>query len=184
MDNNMMKLVKAYLSNEKDKGGKGRAVEVITRVILNVAVERCHPLGVADISKKCKGAVEVKTACGWLVNPCYDSKEEAQEEIANGLPNFRHARYVAYAPEVFLSEGMSPEEAILAVYASMRVYTKKEFLSCVKDAGLFVAKKSSAGLWGVAIQTFKNSMKREALWFSLLENHGENLLDFAEKWKG
>lgn len=184
MDNEMMKLVRAYLGNTKDKGGKGRAVEVITRTILSVAVERCHPQGVADISKKCKGAVEVKTACGWLVNPCYESKEEALEEIADGLPNFRHARYVAYAPEVFLTESMSPEKAILAVYAAMKVYTKREFLACVRDAGLFVAKKSSAGLWGVAIQSFKNSMKREALWFSLLQNHGEDLFTFAEKWKG
>lgn len=180
----MMKLVAEYLKNEKDAGRKGRAVEVITRTILNVAVERVHPLGVADVSKKCKGAVEVKTACGWLVNPCFSSKEEALEEISAGLPNFKHARYVAYAPEVFLTEGMSAEEAILAVYASMRVYTKREFLSCVRDAGLFVAKKSSAGLWGVAIQQFHNSMKREAIWLDLLGNHGENLFDFASRWKG
>lgn len=180
----MMKLVWAYLENVKDMGRKGRAVEVITRVILNEAVERCHPLGAADISKKSKGAVEVKTSCGWLVNPCFMSKEEALEEITNGLPNFRHARYVAYAPEVFLHEGMTPEEAILTVYASVKVYTKKEFLSCVRDAGLFVAKRSSAGQWGVAIQQFKNSMKREAIWLDLLESHGENLLDFASRWRG
>ena len=180
----MMKLVAEYLKNEKDAGRKGRAVEVITRVILNVAVERCHPMGAADISKKSKGAVEVKTSCGWLVNPCYQTKEEALEEIANDLPNFKHARYVAYAPDCFLSESMTPEQAILAVYASMRVYTKREFLACVRDAGLFVAKKSSAGLWGVAIQQFRNSMKREAIWLDLLENHGQNLFDFASRWKG
>ena len=184
MDNRMIQLVNEYLGNERDTGSKGRATEVITRAVLNATAERVHPLGVGDVTKRYKGSLEVKTGSGWLVNPCYASKDEALQEIANGLPNFKKSRYIAYAPAAFLNVGMTAQAAIQAVTASVRVYKHREFLECVSEAGLFVAKKSSSGVWGVAIQTFTNSMKREALWYSILENHGTSLLEFAEKWKG
>lgn len=180
----MDEIVTRYLNNGKDSGGKGRSTEVITRGILNAVIERAHPLGVADITRKSRGSVEVKTGCGWLVNPCYWSKEEALQEIANGLPNFKSARYVAYAPNIYIDSSMTISQMVATVTASMRVYTHREFLNVIAGAGLFVAKRSSAGQWGVSIQQFRNSMRREALFYCLLENNGMSLLEFAEKWKG
>lgn len=181
--NALIELVNWYLGNKKDSGAKGRAAEVIMRTILNDKVERVHPLGVADISKKYKGSVESKTGCGWLVDPCFMSKEEALEEIANGVPGFQ-CRYMGYIPNVYLEIGMSAEQFIATVRASARVYTRKEFVSCVAQAGLFVAKASSRGIWGVAIQQFRNSRRREALWYDVLENAGRSMADFEKSWKG
>ena len=180
----LAKLVNQYLSNPKDDGAKGRAAEVIIRTILNDTVERVHPLGVADISKKCKGSTEAKTGCGWLVSPCFTSKEEALEEISSGVPNF-HCRYIGYIPKVYIQQGMTAEQFIGVIRASARVYTRKEFINCVAQAGLFVAKESSRkGVWGVAIQQFKNSLRREALWYDVLQNNGRSMADFEKSWKG
>lgn len=179
----LVKLVNQYLGNKKDPGAKGRAAEVIMRTILNDKVERVHPLGVADISKKCKGSVESKTGCGWLVDPCYMTKQEALEEIAAGVPGFQ-CRYMGYIPNVYIDEGMSAEQFIDAVRAQARVYTRKEFVVCVAQAGLFVAKASSRGIWGVAIQQFRNSLKREALWYDILGSNGRSMIEFEKSWKG
>lgn len=184
MDNRLIELTNLYLNNGKDSGSIGRTTEVIVRAVLNATAERVHPMGVGDITKKNKGTVEVKTGCGWLTSPIFSSKIEALQEIENFLPNFRRSRYVAYAPNVFIHSGMTVEQMISVVLSSVRVYTHKEFLTVIDGAGLFVAKRSSMGLWGVAIQQFKNSMKREALFYSLLESNGMSLPEFAEKWKG
>lgn len=184
MDERLVELVAYYLNNTRDSGSIGRTTEVIVRAILNATAERVHPLGVGDITRAHKGAVEVKTGCGWLTSPIFSSKVEALQEIEDFLPNFKRARYVAYAPAVYIHSGMTVAQMITVVLSSVRVYTHKEFLSVISGAGLFVAKRSSMGLWGVSIQQFKNSMKREALFYELLESNGMSLQEFAEKWKG
>ena len=184
MDERLVELVSLYLNNTRDSGSIGRTTEVIVRAILNATAERVHPLGVSDITRKSKGSIEVKTGCGWLTSPIFDSKAEALKEIEDFLPNFRRSRYVAYAPNVYIHSGMTVKEMISVILSCVRVYTHKEFLTVIQSAGLFVAKRSSMGLWGVSIQQFRNSMRREALFYDLLENNGMSLLEFAEKWKG
>lgn len=159
------KAAACYRRNVKDTGRNGRAFEVLVREYILGTVERVHPLGVSDISAKC-GAIECKSGRGWIVNPVFDTAEEALcYYYKNRLP-MNKARYIVYTP--YAEYGIN----------GARVYTQRTFLDILEKCGLITAKKSSRGAYGIAIQVFSNSAKKEAAFLDALDADGETLDSF------
>lgn len=167
--------MKTY-TNTHDNGKDGRNFEVVLRYALTGKEEACHGLGKTDITIGVKGVtIEAKSGAGWLVYPCYESKEEAEALIEEGFKMSR-ATYVAYVP-TFTGD---PYEAI--------VLTQAAFLAVFSKHKKIRAKKSSSGLWGVALQSyvptekFKASVKTYEAILADLADNGMILEEFAEKY--
>lgn len=153
-----------YENNAADVGGAGRGWEVRVREYLTGKVERCHAQGQTDITAA-RRAIEVKTRAGWLINPCFDSKETAEEYMRTTSRPMVGAQYVIYAPETQDAQGR-PLDVVSACY----VLTQKQFLRAAEEAGV-LQYKQRAGLWGIAIAQFYQSQKRSNLWFDKLEEY-------------
>lgn len=153
-----------YENNAADVGGAGRGWEVRVREYLTGKVERCHAQGQTDITAA-RRAIEVKTRAGWLINPCFDSKETAEEYMRTTSRPMVGAQYVIYAPETADASGQ-PLNVVNACY----VLTQKNFLRAAKEAGV-LQYKCRNGLYGVAICQFYQSVKRTNLWLDKLEEY-------------
>lgn len=150
-----------YERNVSDVGGAGRGWEVRVRAYLTGTVERCHAQGQTDVTAS-RRSIEVKTRAGWLVNPCFDSREAAQEYMASTRRPIIGAQYIVYAPETQDAAG-NPLDVASACY----VLTQKAFLRAAAEAGV-LQYKQRASLWGVAIAQYYQSVKRTNLWFDKL----------------
>ena len=154
----------AYESNSADVGGAGRGWEVRVRAYLTGNVERCHAQGQTDIAAS-RRSIEVKTRAGWLVNPCFNSKETAEEYMRTTSRPMVGAQYVVYAPETQDASGQ-PLDVASACY----VLTQRQFLRAAEEAGVIQYKQRN-GLWGVAIAQFYQSQKKTNLWLDKLEEY-------------
>lgn len=160
-------------------GRNGDNTENCVQWSVNGTLSRRRPEGCTDVVVKAGVTLEVKTGCGWLVNPWTDSKDEAQEAIDNGL-KMRRAAFVAYLPRY---EG--PE----SLY-EMTVNTQRNFLEILARYNLIRVKKGSNGLYGVAIQSyipspsFKASVTRYNAVLDGLSAAGETLDDFIRRVAG
>lgn len=163
-----------YLTNDKDSGSKGKAGESILRNYFTGRWERVHPQTTSDV--KGKGfALEVKSGAGWLINPCYDSKEQAQA-AAQAL-NRLNAQLVAYTVE-----GYNGESDLLRFIDETRVISSAAFIAILHSLNLVIAKKGSSGLWGIAIQVVKTSKKKRAALEAMLNENGITIDEAAEKY--
>lgn len=166
--------VDRYYLTRKDDGKQGRAGEVILRNFFSNVWERVHPQGVND----CKGkgfALEMKSGAGWLVNPCYDTKEQAQA-AANAL-NRLNAQLVAYTVD-----GYSGESDLIRFLDETRILSSNKFLAILHSLNLVIAKKGSSGLWGIAIQVVKTSKKKRAALEALLDENGMTVEQAGERY--
>ena len=154
----------AYESNSADVGGAGRGWEVRVRAYLTGNVERCHAQGQTDVTAS-RRSIEVKTRAGWLVNPCFDSKETAEEYMRTTNRPMVGAQYVIYAPETQDASGQ-PLDVASACY----VLTQRQFLRAAEEAGVIQYKQRN-GLWGVAIAQFYQSQRKTNLWLDKLEEY-------------
>lgn len=154
----------AYENNSADVGGAGRGWEVRVRAYLTGNVERCHAQGQTDIAAS-RRSIEVKTRAGWLVNPCFDSKETAEEYMRTTSRPMVGAQYVVYAPETQDASGQ-PLDVASACY----VLTQRQFLRAAEEAGVIQYKQRN-GLWGVAIAQFYQSQRKTNLWLDKLEEY-------------
>jgi hypothetical protein len=168
-----------YLQNLEDSGHFGRCFEVDMRHELINTVERVHPLGVADVTIKAGVTLECKTACGWIVNPQFDTPEEAKAYIEEKTRPMKKAMFVAYLPQY---NGENLEDA--------RILSQTSFLNMLKEAGLLRAKKGSSKnnpQYGIAIQSylptksFHPSMKTLAFVEGYLMEHGETVEEYVER---
>lgn len=168
-------IITKYISNTADDGRFGRSFEVDFREILTGAVERCHPLGVADVAVKRGVTVETKTGCGWLVNPEFDNAEDAWNYFENAYKPMIKASHVAYLPKW---NGENTRDAI--------ILTQAKFLNILEKNKL-VRAKSNKGYFGIAIQsyiptpTFKASVSRYESFLNDLADNGEIIEEFAER---
>lgn len=153
-----------YERNSADVGGAGRGWEVRVRAYLTGNVERCHAQGQTDVTAN-RRSIEVKTRAGWLVNPCFDSKETAEEYMRTTSRPMVGAQYVIYAPETQDAQGR-PLDVASACY----VLTQRQFLRAAEEAGVIQYKQRN-GLWGVAIAQFYQSQKKSNLWLDKLEEY-------------
>ena len=153
-----------YERNASDVGGAGRGWEVRVREYLTGRIERCHAQGQTDIAAS-RRSIEVKTRAGWLVNPCFNSREAAQEYMASTQRPMAGAQYVIYSPETCDADG-NPLDVASACY----VMTQKQFLRAAQEAGV-LQYKQRAGLWGIAIAQYYQSVKRTNLWLDKLEEY-------------
>lgn len=153
-----------YERNVSDVGGAGRGWEVRVRAYLTGSVERCHAQGQTDITAS-RRSIEVKTRAGWLVNPCFDSKEAAEQYLQSTSRPMVGAQYVIYAPDVQDASG-NPLDVASACY----VLTQRQFLRAAQEAGV-LQYKCRAGLWGIAIAQYYQSVKRTNLWLDKLEEY-------------
>lgn len=162
-------------TNERDDGKNGRNFEVEFRLLLTGEEGASNPQGVADILVKRGVVLECKTGCGWIVYPTYRTKEEAEALIESGF-KMKKAMFVAYLPKF---DGTNAADAL--------VLTQAKFLAVFGKYRKLRVKKSSDGLWGIAIQsyiptpTFKASAKvYESILADLFDN-GEYYDTFAER---
>ena len=153
-----------YETNSADVGGAGRGWEVRVRAYLTGNVERCHAQGQTDVTAS-RRSIEVKTRAGWLVNPCFDSKETAEEYMRTTSRPMVGAQYVIYAPETQDANGQ-PLDVASACY----VLTQRQFLRAAEEAGVIQYKQRN-GLWGVAIAQFYQSNKKTNIWLDKLEEY-------------
>lgn len=163
-----------YYNNPKDDGKYGRISEVLTRAYLDGEYERCHPQNVSDA--KGKGfACEIKTGAGWLLNPCFDSKEEAQAF----LPTFTRlkSQVIFYAVD-----GVKSVDDLPRFMDDLRLVSSHTFLLILHTLNLIIVKKGSNGLWGIAIQVVKTSKKRRAALEQMLDKMGMTIYEAEEKY--
>ncbi len=130
-------------TNTADDGRFGRNFEVDLRAYLKGIFERCHHMDVTDISVKRGVTLEVKSGCGWLVSPFTDDICEADDLLENGF-KMKRATYIAYLPQY--SENTDISE--------VRFFTQAQFLRIFTDFNKVRVKRSSTGLYGLAIQTY------------------------------
>lgn len=130
-------------TNTADDGRFGRNFEVDLRAYLKGIFERCHHMDVTDISVKRGVTLEVKSGCGWLVSPFTADITEADDLLANGF-KMKRATYVAYLPQYNEDTDIS----------EVRFFTQAQFLQIFADFNKVRVKRSSAGLYGLAIQTY------------------------------
>lgn len=130
-------------TNKADDGRFGRNFEVDLRAYLKGIFERCHHMDATDISVKRGVTLEVKSGCGWLVSPFTDDICEADGLLENGF-KMKRATYVAYLPQYNEDTDIS----------EVRFFTQAQFLQIFADFNKVRVKRSSAGLYGLAIQTY------------------------------
>lgn len=130
-------------TNTADDGRFGRNFEVDLRAYLKGIFERCHHMDATDISVKRGVTLEVKSGCGWLVSPFTADITEADDLLADGF-KMRRATYIAYLPQY--SENTDISE--------VRFFTQAQFLRIFTDFNKVRVKRSSTGLYGLAIQTY------------------------------
>lgn len=130
-------------TNTADDGRNGRNFEVDLRAYLKGIFERCHHMDVTDISVKRGVTLEVKSGCGWLVSPFTADICEADDLLADGF-KMKRATYIAYLPQY--SENTDISE--------VRFFTQAQFLRIFTDFNKVRVKRSSTGLYGLAIQTY------------------------------
>lgn len=161
--------------NPADDGYGGKIADVIVRKAIAQKIERVHPAGTSDCTVKRGVAVETKTGAGELDPFGYDTKEEAEEAMANDafLLGCTHVAYLAKFT------GDNVEDFI--------VVSRKRFIKILKTYNLVRVKKASSGKWKVTIQNylptpnFHPSKERAACFFEALEENGYYIDLFCEK---
>ena len=129
-------------TNILDDGLHGRNLEVDLRDYIASKYESCHGQNITDIVAKRGVALECKQGCGWLVSPSMDYME-AFDLLEQGF-KMKKAHYVAYMPK-YTSDGD---------ISALRFLTQKQFLDIFTKYNKVRVKKSSAGKYGLAIQSY------------------------------
>lgn len=162
-------------TNTADTGRFGRNFEVDMRAYLKGIIEKCHHMDESDISVKRGVTLECKTGCGWLVSPWTPDFMEVEDVIAEGF-KMRRATYIAYLPKY---DGTNLADA--------RFFTQAQFLGIFADNKKVRAKRSSDGLYGIAIQSYIPSEKfkcSKAVYAEILNRLDQGLTaeEFVEKF--
>lgn len=152
-----------YESNVIDKGRYGRGYEVRVREYLTGKIERVHAQGDTDI-RHARRSIEVKSSACWLLNPVFDSPESLQRYLDGTSRPITRATYVIYAPITKDEDGQPFEHVENISY----VFTQKNFLACLKKAGMLQIKRRK-NLYGLAIKQFYQSAKSEQKMFDALD---------------
>ena len=161
-----------------DCGAMGKRADVLVRKAITQKIERAHPAGVADCKVKRGVSVEIKTGAGELDPFGYDTKEEAQEAMANG-EYLRGCTHVAYLAKF---DGSNLEDFI--------VVPKKRFINILLKYGLVRVKRASSNTWKITIQNFlptenfHPSKEKAGCFFEDLETYGLYIDIFCEKMTG
>lgn len=163
-DSSIQAAVSSYTSRTHDKGASGRGFEVAMREYMRGEISRVRPQGAIDISAKC-GAIECKSGAGWLVSPVFDDKDAALDYYNSTRLPMKGARYIAYIPKFY------------GDVKQARMFKQREFLDILESLNLVTAKRSTAGGWGIAIQTYSHSQKKSDALFDALES-GETIDHF------
>lgn len=153
----------SYEKNTIDKGRFGRGYEVRVREYLTGKVERVHAQGDTDI-RHARRSIEVKSSACWLLNPVFESAESLLSYLNNTNRPITRAVYIVYAPMTKDDNGKSYEHVENISY----VFTQKNFLTCLKNAGMLQIKKRK-NLYGLAIKQFYQSAKSEQKMFDALD---------------
>lgn len=168
-----------YESNVIDKGRYGRGYEVRVRQYLTGKVERVHAQGDTDI-RHARRSIEVKSSACWLLSPVFDSEESLQGYLKSTSRPITKATYIVYAPVTKDAQGNSFERVENISY----VFTQKNFLQCLQNAGMLQVKKRK-NLYGLAIKQFYQSAKSEQKMFDALDaGDSMTLAEFKQLCQG
>lgn len=154
---------RGYEANTIDKGRYGRGYEVRVREYLTGKVERVHAQGDTDI-KHARRSIEVKSSACWLLNPVFDSEQSLLGYLKSTSRPITRATYIVYAPITKNDNGEPYEHVENISY----VFTQKNFLQCLQNAGMLQIKKRN-NLYGLAIKQFYQSRKSEQKLFDALD---------------
>ena len=152
-----------YEANIIDKGRYGRGYEIRVREYLTGKVERVHAQGDTDI-RYAHRSIEVKSSACWLINPVFDSAESLLGYLKSTSRPMTRAAYIVYAPITKTEEGIPFERVENISY----VFTQKNFLRCLQNAGMLQVKKRK-NLYGLAIKQFYQSVKSEQKMYDALD---------------
>ena len=144
-----------YEANTIDCGRYGRGYEVRVRNYLTGKIERVHAQGDTDI-RHARRSIEVKSSACWLLNPVFDSEESLRDYLKSTSRPITRATYIVYAP-ITKNENGEPFEHVENI---SYVFTQKNFLQCLQNAGMLQVKKRK-NLYGLAIKQFYQSAKSE-----------------------
>ena len=164
-------------TNLNDTGMNGRNFEVDLRAyLMHIYDGFCHHMDVTDIAVKRGVALEVKSGCGWLVSPFTTDITEADDLLLNGF-KMKRATYIAYLPQYNADTDIS----------EVRFFTQAQFLRIFADYNKIRVKRSSSGLYGLAIQTYIPTEKFKAskkVYAEILARLDEGLTaeEFVEKF--
>ena len=168
-------LMHRYLSNQNYSGRKGSALEVMLRAFLTGKVAAMSRAGLCDIAFKRGVTIEAKTGAGYLVNPVFDSKEDAMAFFTEAYAPMTKAMFIAYCPK------------FTGTLDDVRILTQKTFLGILSQYNLIRTRKSR-GLWGIAIQNwiptknFKPSLKKVEAVKAALDS-GMTVAEFKARYK-
>ena len=171
----LAELMHRYLSNQNYSGRKGSALEVMLRAFLTGKVAPMSRAGLCDIAFKRGVTIEAKTGAGYLMNPTFDTKEDAIAFFEEAYQPMSKAMFVAYCPKF---DGTLND---------VRILTQKTFLGILSQHNLIRPKKSR-GLWGIAIQnwiptkSFKPSLKKVEAVKAALDS-GMTVAEFKARYK-
>lgn len=171
----LAQLMTKYLSNQNYSGRKGSAQEVMLRAFLTGEVAPMSRAGLSDIVFKRGVTIDSKTGAGFLVNPMFDTKEDAWAFFEQAYMPMEKAMFVAYSPK------------FIGTLDTVRILTQKKFLSILSQFNL-IRVKPSRGLWGIAIQnwlptkSFKPSLKKVEAVKAALES-GMTAAEFKARYK-
>lgn len=171
----LAQLMTKYLSNQNYSGRSGSALEVMLRAFLTGKVAAMSRAGLSDIAFKRGVTIEAKSGAGFLVNPTFDSKEDALAFFTEAYAPMSKAMFVAYCPKFY------------GTLDNVRILTQKTFLGILSQHNLIRAKQSR-GLWGIAIQnwiptkSFKPSLKKVEAVKAALES-GMTVAEFKARYK-
>lgn len=171
----LAELTYKYLSSKGYSGARGSVLEIMLRAYLTGEVSPMSRAGLTDIVFKQGVTIEAKSGAGYLVNPVFDSKEEALAFFEQAYAPMRRAMFVAYAPKFF------------GTLENVRILSQKKFLDIWRQYGLIRAKQSR-GLWGVSIQnwiptkSFKPSLKKVEAIEAALQS-GMTVAEFKNRYK-
>ena len=171
--NDIEKAISYYVTNEKDGGRYGRALEVMARYYLTGRVEPVHPQGAGDV--RFNGyTLEVKSSAGTLTPYIYSSPDDVQALYNADCPTMARARYVIYAP--------FPEMVSLQTIGIVRVYTQRRFLQAAEASDNLVI-RSKNGYYGLGLKQFYQSNKQTEKWLDALDSVPSiSLTDFFNRY--
>ena len=171
----LAELTYKYLSNKGYSGARGSVLEIMLRAFLTGKVAAMSRAGLCDIAFKRGVTIEAKSGAGYLVNPTFDSKEDALAFFEEAYQPMSKAMFVAYCPK------------FTGTLEDVRIHTQKTFLGILNQYNLIRPKKSR-GLWGIAIQnwiptkSFKPSLKKVEAVKAALDS-GMTVAEFKARYK-
>lgn len=172
-------IINEYPIENDPLANAARQVECFVRYRLTGAVERVHPLGVADCVVKRGVTLEVKTGHGWFIEPNFATQEQLLAYLDERSNPMIKASHIAYLPHR-ATNGYNCNSCLF--------FTARQFMDIMGGQFGKLVAKENRGMWGVAIKPWitegyaqKSSERNEKAIREMLQKSGLDIKKFAER---